>query len=150
MFNHNIMKQVLSLFALLFISFFCRAQTDDRALIEKAIHNYVDAFYQADTTKAYESIAKDLAKRGYFTGKDGQVKEARMSFEQLIRLAQRWKSTQQITDASPKKITVFDVLDKIATAKVEAQWGIDYFHLARVNGTWTIIHVLWQDYPKNK
>ena len=131
----------------LFLATALFAQTvEDKKGIEKAIHNYVDAFYEADTTKAYESIAKDLAKRGYYV-RNNQVVEAKMSFEQLVRLAQRWKSTQTITAASPKKITVLDVLDKIASAKVEAQWGIDYFHLAKLNGNWTIINVLWQDYP---
>jgi len=140
-------------FLLLFISFSSLAfaqKNADREGIEKAINNYVDAFYQADTLKAYESIARDLAKRGFFTGKDGKLHEAKMSFEQLVRLAQRWKSTQNITTASPRKITVFDVLDKIATAKVEAVWGIDFFHLAKKDGAWTIINVLWQDYPANK
>ena len=49
--------------------------------------------------------------------------------------------------STPKKITVFEVLDKIATAKVEAKWGIDYFHLAKINDKWMIVNVLWQDYP---
>ncbi len=122
-------------------------QEGEKAAIEKAILNYVEAFYEADTTKAYESVAKDLAKRGYFRSKDGAKHEAKMSFEQLVKLAQRWKSSQQITANSPRNITVFEILDHIATAKVEAQWGIDYFHLARQNGKWTIINVLWQDYP---
>ena len=135
------------LFILITLSSFSQ-QADEKAAIEKAIMNYVNAFYEADTTKAYESIAKDLAKRGYYTTKEGTVAEAKMSFEQLVKLAQRWKASQNITAETPKKITVFDVLDKIASAKVEAKWGIDYFHLAKVNNTWTIINVLWQDYPK--
>jgi hypothetical protein len=140
------MRGYLFVFALLFSSSLLAQNADDKKGIEKAILNYVDAFYEADTTKAYESIATDLAKRGYYK-KNDQVVEAKMSFEQLVRLAQRWKATQNITAASPKKITVLDVLDKIASAKVEAQWGIDYFHLAKVNGQWKIINVLWQDYP---
>ncbi|HEV7334196.1 MAG TPA: nuclear transport factor 2 family protein [Flavisolibacter sp.] len=122
-------------------------QEEEKRGIERAILNYVEAFYEADTTKAYESVAKDLAKRGYYKTKDGAHHEAKMSFEQLVRLAQRWKSSQNITDATPRKITVFEILDRIATAKVEAQWGIDYFHLAKQNGKWTIINVLWQDHP---
>ena len=141
------MKNIVIILGLIIFSLPAHAQEDDKKMIEKAILNYVEAFYQADTTKAYESIARDLAKRGYYTTKDGKINEAKMSFEQLVRLAQRWKNTQNITADSPKKITVFDVLDKIASAKVEAQWGIDYFHLAKLNGTWTIINVLWQDYP---
>lgn len=122
-------------------------QVDEKQQIERAILNYVEAFYEADTTKAYESIARDLAKRGYYTPKEGGMREAKMSFEQLVSLAQRWKSSQNITPETPRKITVFEILDKIATAKVEAKWGIDYFHLAKLNNKWTIINVLWQDYP---
>ena len=107
----------------------------------------MEAFYEADTSKAYESVARDLAKRGYYQSKDGAQREAKMSFEQLVKLAQQWKASQNITDATPRKITVFEILDRIATAKVEAKWGIDYFHLAKQNGKWTIINVLWQDYP---
>ena len=143
------MKYFLLLVSLFFTASIFAQTDDDKKGIEKAIHNYVDAFYEADTTKAYESIAKDLAKRGYYV-RNNEVVEAKMSFEQLVHLAQRWKTSQNITAASPKKITVLDVLDKIASAKVEAQWGIDYFHLAKIMGNWTIINVLWQDYPKNQ
>lgn len=142
------MLKIIILFLFSIISFSVNAQQNEKAAIEKAILNYVEAFYEADTTKAYESVVKDLAKRGYFTTKDGKSVEAKMSFEQLVRLAQRWKQTQEINAQTPKKITVFEVLDRIATAKVEAKWGIDYFHLARLNGKWMIINVLWQEYPK--
>ena len=131
----------------LFLTSSAWAQNDtDKKAIERAVLNYVEAFYEADTTKAYESVASDLAKRGYYV-RNNQVVEAKMTFEQLVSLAQRWKNSQNITPASPKKVTVLDVLDKTASAKVEAQWGIDYLHLGKVNGKWKIINVLWQDYP---
>ena len=118
---------------------------DDRSLVEKAVLNYVEAFYEADTAKASESIAKNLAKRGYYTWQD-TVREGTMTFEQAIRLAKRWKNTVTITAETPKKITILDIAPKIASAKLEAHWGIDYFHLAKINGRWMIINVLWQDY----
>lgn len=120
---------------------------NDKNAVETAINNYIDAFYNADTAKAYESVAKDLAKKGYFTSKDGRSMEGKMTFEQLVRLAHRWKYNQVITAETPRKITVFDVLDRIASAKVEAKWGIDYFHLAKIGSKWIIMNVLWQDYP---
>jgi len=142
------MKKVL-LVSALFLSSFCFAQSDERKKIETAISNYVDAFYQADTTKAYESVAKNLAKRGFFTTKEGKLVEATMNFEQLVRFAQHWKKGENITADAPKKITVFDIMDRTASAKVEAKWGIDYFHLAKINGKWMIMNVLWQEYPKS-
>lgn len=143
------MKIILSM-AMMILSYSVVAQkTDDKELVEKAILNYVEAFYEADTSKAYESIVRDIAKRGFFV-RDGKIMDAKMSFEQLIRLSQRWKNSQKITAESPKKITVFEILDKTASAKVEAQWGIDFFHLAKMEGQWMIIQVLWQDYPSDK
>jgi hypothetical protein len=132
----------------LFISLNIHAQSaGDRKAVEKAILNYVEAFYEADTSKAYESVAPYIAKRGYYT-QNGEPTEATMSFTQLVNLAKQWKQSQNITADSPKKITVFEILDKTASAKVEAKWGIDYFHLGKVNGKWMIINVLWQEYPK--
>ena len=40
-----------------------------------------------------------------------------------------------------------DVLDKTATAKLTADWGVDYFHLARFDGQWQIVNVMWQSPP---
>lgn len=140
-------RRFFLLASLVFSGFVAPAQeADEKQKVERAILNYVEAFYEADTAKAYESIARDLAKRGYYTPKEGGMREAKMSFEQLVQLAKRWKSSQTITPETPKKITVFEILDKIATAKVEAKWGIDYFHLARLDGKWTIINVIWQEY----
>lgn len=143
------MKKIFCLVVLSCITFASMAQSkEDRKAVEKAILNYVEAFYEADTTKAYESVAPFLAKRGYFTGKNGEARQATMSFEQLVAMAKRWKQSQNITAASPKKITIYEVLDKTASAKLEALWGIDYFHLAKLNGKWMIVNVLWQNAPK--
>jgi hypothetical protein len=141
------MKKVL-MSLIVFASLNIYAQSaDDKKAVEKAILNYVEAFYEADTSKAYASIAPYIAKRGYYT-QNGEPREATMSFVQLVSLSKQWKQTQNITANTPKKITVFEILDKTASAKVEANWGIDYFHLGKVNGKWMIINVLWQEHPR--
>jgi hypothetical protein len=131
------------------ITGFSSPMSEDKQLIERAILNYVEAFYETDTSKLYKSVAKDFSKRGYYTSK-GTVVEAKMTFQQLIDLAKKWKQYETITASTPKKITVFDIMDKTASAKLEAKWGIDYFHLAKKDGDWIIINVLWQEYPTAK
>jgi hypothetical protein len=141
------MKYYLLITALILFSANAIAQdSTDKQKIEKAILNYVEGVYEADTAKIYESVAPFLAKRGYYL-RDNQLREATMTFDQLVALTKRWNQNQEITASTPRKITVFDILDKTASAKVEAKWGIDYFHLVKVNGKWTIVNVLWQDYP---
>lgn len=115
--------------------------------VAAAVRDYVEGLYEADTSKIERSVARYLSKRGYYTNK-GVVQEATMTYDQLISLTKRWKSSQDINEKTPKKITVLDVLDKTASAKLEAKWGIDYFHLAKINGKWMIINVLWQEYSK--
>ena len=66
-----------------------------------------------------------------------------MNFEQLKGLAATWNSNnrQGIDESTPREIVVLDVLDKIASAKLTAQWGIDYFQLEKMDGKWMIRHV---------
>jgi hypothetical protein len=42
---------------------------------------------------------------------------------------------------------VLDVLDQTASAKIVAMWGIDYMHLAKYDGRWQIINIVWQAHP---
>ena len=42
---------------------------------------------------------------------------------------------------------MLDVLDQTAAAKIVAMWGLDYMHLAKYNGRWQIIHIVWQAHP---
>jgi hypothetical protein len=44
-------------------------------------------------------------------------------------------------------VKVFDVADQTASAKVTAMWGIDYLQLAKYEGRWKIINILWQAHP---
>jgi len=139
------MKKII--FSLLFCCLFGAAQaqtTDDEKAIRQAILNYVESFYNADTAKVYASVHPELAKRGYYK-RDNAYREATMSFNQMVSLASRWNKSNPIPADAPKEITLFEVKDKIASAKLKATWGTDYFHLAKIDGTWKIINVMWQD-----
>ena len=39
------------------------------------------------------------------------------------------------------------MLDQTAVAKVYAWWGTDYLTMARYEGEWKIVQVLWQSPP---
>ena len=41
-------------------------------------------------------------------------------------------------------------LDQTATVKLVAQWGVDYMHLARYDGRWKVVNVLWQSAPAGR
>lgn len=58
---------------------------------------------------------------------------------------ENWRWNEATT--AVKEVIVFDILDKTASAKLVADWGIDYMQLAKVDGRWMIKNILWQSHP---
>jgi hypothetical protein len=73
-----------------------------------------------------------------------------MTYQQLYDLAAKWNSKGNvITKESPKIIEIYDVQDQTASGKLTAEWGTDYFQLAKYDGKWLIVNIVWQG-PRNK
>ena len=121
--------------------------SDDREAVEKAVLDYVEAFYLVQPERIERSVSKNLAKVGYVKSEEG-YREVPRTYEQLYRGSQRYNSNGQIDPAkAPKKIEILDLLDQIAVVKLSAAWGIDYLNLAKQDGQWKIVNVLWQTHP---
>jgi hypothetical protein len=125
------------------------AQTaSDRAGVRQAATDYVEALYQVDSMRVVRSVHPELVKYGYHTN-DGSYRGTPMTYAELKQLAVNWNKDQRRVDpdTATKEVFVLDVLDKTASAKIVARWGIDYMHLAKVDGTWMIRQILWQSPP---
>lgn len=126
-----------------------RAQESaDRKAVERAILDYAEAVYEMKPELVDRGVHGELAKRGFSRGADGSWRESTMSFAQLRTLAERWNSQGRVDPKTAKKrIVVLDMLDRTASAKLSASWGVDYMHLAKYDGRWKIVNVLWQSDP---
>jgi len=120
----------------------------DREAVRLAVLDYVEGVYSVDPARIERSVHPKLAKVGYGRDRNGDFREIPMTFEQLKNLAANYNKEGRIPKDAPKEITVFEVLDKIASAKLVAEWGIDYFQLAKLDGKWMIVNVIWQSPPK--
>ena len=146
------MKKKLMLLPVLLISLtMARAQSEELK-VTAAILNYVDALYEVKPELIAESVSPDLNKLGYWRAEDAADygEGLPMSYKQLVELAGTWNKKGWLPADAPKTIKVFEVQDKTATAKLTAHWGTDYFHLAKIDGRWMIISVLWQSPPKTE
>lgn len=122
----------------------------DEEAVRAAILDYVEGVYEVAPERIERSVHPSLRKIGYWQrGADGPFQEAPMDYEELHELAATWNKEGRVdAEMARKEIAVFDILDKTATAKLEAEWGIDYFHLAKLDGKWMIMNVIWQTYPQ--
>lgn len=118
----------------------------DVAAVEQAALDYLDGFYEGDQGKLRRSVHPDVVKLGFFRPEDGeQYSESPMSFQQMLDFAANVAREGNHPPATaPKEVEVLEVMDKIAAARVTAWWGADYLHLAKYDGQWKILHVLWQ------
>ncbi|WP_439129317.1 nuclear transport factor 2 family protein [Polaribacter sp.] len=121
--------------------------------VEAAILDYVEGLYLVDSTRIDKSVSKNLRKIGYWYNPEEKVyrDNLEMTHTQLSNLAANWnKNGDRITEKTPKEIIIFDINSKTASAKLIAAWGLDLFHLAKINNQWKIMNVIWQSIPENE
>lgn len=124
------------------------AQTPDRAGVERAALDYLEGFYEGSTDKIRRGVHPDVVKVGFAREDDGGYRRVAMSFQQMLDFATDVKESGRFPDEdAPKRVEVLDALDQTAVAKVYAWWGSDYLTMARHDGRWMIVQVLWQTPP---
>lgn len=126
---------------------------EDYNNVKTAILDYVEGIYMVDSTRIDKSVDKKLHKIGYWFHPDKKeyVDNLKMTHTQLSNLAANWnKSGKRANEKSPKEIEIYEVNTKTASAKLTAEWGIDFFHLGKVDGQWKIVNVIWQSQPNEE
>lgn len=140
------MKRIIPTLVLCFAIKSATAQ-EPRAKVESACLDYIEGFYEGDTSKLIRSIKPSLYKFGYWKNKNtGKYEpDGQMTFQQAIDYAKRVMAKKNFAKAgAPKKVEVLDIMHSVAAAKVTAWWGVDYILLSRQDDKWMIEQVLWE------
>ena len=118
----------------------------ERKAVERAALDYIEGFYEGDSLKLARAVRPEVTKYGFFhkRGETAYTGEP-MTYAEFFSYAKSVRDNKRQAPATaPKKVEVLDVLDQTAAVKVTAFWGTDYMHLAKYDGRWMIVHVLWQ------
>jgi broad specificity phosphatase PhoE len=137
---------ILAFFFLISITSSAQKKSD-KFLIKKTLNNYVDAFYKGDTTKLKLAIKPRLNKFGYLKNKESGNYEyyAHMSYDKAMGFVTKMKEEGRTRDENKiRKVEVLDIGNHIASAKVTANWGVDYVTLSKDEGKWMIEQVIWE------
>jgi hypothetical protein len=121
----------------------------DTAGVRAAVLDYVEGFYEGDSTRLVRSVRPEVYKYGFSRARDATTyRGTQMTWPDFHAYANRVKARGGgAPPNAPKGIEIFDVQDQTASAKLTAWWGTDYLLLARYDGRWMITHVLWQSPP---
>lgn len=126
------------------------APTEDAVAVTRAARDYLEGFYEGDSTKIVRSVSPSVVKYGYYIPKGASTYSGEaMTYAEMLDYVRGVKARGRPVPASaPREVSLFEVLDQTAAVKVVAWWGTDYLHLARIDGRWMITQVIWQTPPK--
>ena len=139
------MKQIICLLSFCIVTNFLTAQ--DKENVEKACMNYIEGFYEGDTTKLIAALKPTLYKIGFWKNKTTGIYDfdGQMTYRQALDYAKNVLAKKNFPKPdAPKKVEVLDIMKTTAAAKVTAWWGVDYILLSKQNGKWMIEEVLWE------
>jgi hypothetical protein len=126
------------------------AQTSaDSAAIRATALDYVEGWYEGNATRMAQAVHPELVKR--IVVSDTATKRSviqNMGASALVNGTRRGFGKGTPRERQQKDVTVLDIYGNAATAKSTMADWIDYMHLARVDGRWVIVNVLWEYKPE--
>ena len=140
-------------FALLFLAFApLKAQSapdPEAAAIRQAALDYIEGWYEGDAARMERALHPELAKRIVHTdAATGKSRLDSMSAMTLVQYTRAGGGRKTPKEAQTKDVTILDRYQNAAVVKVVAANWIDYLQVARYNGDWKIVNVLWELKPK--
>ncbi len=123
------------------------AQTsaDTTAIVATAL-DYIEGWYEGNVERMERALHPELAKRIVNTSESGSSL-GDMSAETLISYVQRGGGRDTPEDQRQRDVTVLDIFEETAVVKIVANTWVDYLQVAKWNGEWKIINVLWAMKP---
>ena len=141
---------LIAIVLLVSISAFAQTATpDENAAITKTALNYIEGWYEGDAARMESALHPELAKRMIYTDpKSGRSQFNHMGAMALVQGTRRGGGTKTPKEQQLKEVTILDRFNNAAIVKIVASEWIDYLSVAKFNGEWKIINVLWELKPK--
>jgi Putative lumazine-binding len=129
-----------------------RAQTAaDSSAIRATALDYVEGWYEGNPERMGRALHPELVKRIVVsdTATKRSVLES-MGASALVNGTRHGWGKETPKARQQKDVTILDIFNNAASVKaVMADW-IDYLQIAKVDGRWVIVNVLWEYKPRAK
>ena len=122
----------------------------DAAAIKQTALDYIEGWYEGNAERMEKALHPELAKRIVRTNQEGRSRLDQMSAMTLVQGTKRGGGKDTPKEKQQKDVTILDVFENAACVKVIASDWIDYLHMAKSNGRWVIVNVLWELKPAKK
>jgi len=127
-----------------------QAQTSaDTTGIRAAALDYAEGWYEGNPDRMARALHPELVKRIVVSDTTtGKSVLQNMGASALVNGTRHGYGKETPKERRQRDVTVLDIYGNAASAKaVMADW-VDYMQLAKVDGRWVIVNVLWERKPR--
>jgi Putative lumazine-binding len=123
----------------------------DSAAIRQTALDYIEGYYEGDAERMEKAVHPELAKRIVRTDlKSGRSRLDQMGAMTLVQGTRAGYGKNIKKEMQQKDVSILDIYEQAASVKIVATDWIDYLHMAKFNGRWVIVNVLWELKPDKK
>jgi len=143
------MRLATALLVLLAAPSAVRAQTAaDSAAIRANALDYVEGWYEGNPERMGRALHPELVKRIVVSDTaTGRSVLQSMGASALVNGTRHGYGKSTPKERQEKEVRILDIFGNAASARATMADWIDYMQLARVDGRWMIVNVLWERKP---
>jgi hypothetical protein len=123
----------------------------DSAAIRATALDYMEGWYTADAARMERALHPELAKRIVNTNPQNRRSSLGQQSAMTLVLSTRNGGGKDTPPAQMQKdVLILDIFQNAASVKAIMSGWIDYMHMAKWNGRWVIVNVLWENKPEGR
>ena len=128
----------------------CFSQTAaDSAAIRATALDYVQGWYEGNAERMERSLHPELAKRIVQSDAQGRSRLGQQSAMTLVLSTRNGGGKDTPADQRIQDVRILDIFGNTASVRADMSGWIDYMHMAKSNGRWVIVNVLWELKPRS-
>ncbi|MBZ5589663.1 MAG: nuclear transport factor 2 family protein [Acidobacteriia bacterium] len=117
---------------------------DEKAKIESTARDYIDGWYEASAGRMHRALHPDLAKRSFVRLPNGRPILETASAGTMVELTRAGFGKRKARPDQKNQVIVLDISGNMASVKTISPDYVDFLHMAKVDGAWKIVNVLWE------
>jgi hypothetical protein len=121
----------------------------DSAAIRQTALDYIEGWYEGTAERMERALHPELVKRIVNTDARGRSSLGEMGALTLINKVKAGLGRETPTDQRRRDVRILDIFGNTASVRVDAVTWVDYLHIAKWNGRWVIVNVLWEERPQS-
>ncbi len=144
------MKKIILLFiilvVLIFSIFVLGDIENDKAAIKNATLDYLEGWYDGDAVRMERALHPEFfTKRGILIHPNtGEMATPHLNAEMMIGYVKQGGGKSFPREKLKNEVIILDIYKNTASVKAISAQFVDYLHLAKFDGKWMIVNILWE------